>query len=111
MTSKGYVMKALFWPPTEDVGTCTKGSEDVLHRGEGAIVGASSDPVSEDHRKRTVGTAQLTIPLFKSYLIQDPAYEFYLFISSAQSGEKGHNLSSQWDVPLIRCHETESSFS
>lgn len=36
-------------------------------------MGASSDPVSEDHRKRTVGTAQLTIPLFNSYLIQDPA--------------------------------------
>ena len=39
------------------------------------------------------------------------AYEFYLFISSVQRGKKGHNLFSQWDSHLIRCHKTEYSFS
>lgn len=34
-------------------------------------------------------------------------YEFYLFISSVQREKKGHNLSSQWDIHLIRCHKTE----
>lgn len=35
------------------------------------------------------------------------AYEFYLFISSVQREKKRHNLFSQWDIHLIRCHKIE----
>lgn len=54
------------------MGTWAQGSEDVVPRGEGAIVGGFFGPCLCRSQKED-GTAWLSTPLFNSYLVQDPA--------------------------------------